>query len=396
MRVKLTARLAETLGPGLYWDTHKDAPRGFLLQVTKAGSRAYRLNYRRLADGVERRMTIGDVASRSIEDARKKAAEYRAIVEDRGDPLGDLEEMRAEPTVADLWGRFEAEELPSRAPRTRAEYAAMYRDWIEPVIGKTKVRAVEREHIERLHRKITEAGKARRANAVKSLCSTLYTRAIIWKMRDTNPAQHVKGNREDHHERFLSGEELDRLMMVLERRRDHRPDSVDAITLAALTGSRRGEILSMRWADVDLEGAVWVKPPELTKQRRPHRLTLSPQAVEVLRRRLAERDGKVVRLRDDDHVFRGAGTKTHCNALERDWREIRAEAGLTDVRFHDLRHSVASWLIAAGLSLPVVGSVLGHAKPATTARYAHLSDAAQRQAVDIVGRMVRRPGAKPA
>jgi integrase len=180
-------------------------------------------------------------------------------------------------------------------------------------------------------------------------------------------------------------------MAVLERWRDRRPDSVDAIMLAALTGARRGEILSMRWSpDLDLDNALWVKPHQLTKQRRLHRLTLSPEAVSVLRRRQEERDApsRIVRLRRDDHVFRGAGSKTHRNQLEKHWYEFRAEAGLTDVRFHDLRHSVASFLIAAGMSLPVVGSVLGHSRPATTARYAHLSDAAQRQAVETIGKLV--------
>jgi integrase len=120
-------------------------------------------------------------------------------------------------------------------------------------------------------------------------------------------------------------------------------------------------------------------------------LTLSPEAVEVLKRRQAERDGqadRIVQLKRDHHVFHGGGDKTHCNRFEGDWREIRAAAGLQDCRFHDLRHSVASFLIAAGMSLPVVGSVLGHSKPQTTQRYAHLSDAAQRKAVDVVGKIV--------
>jgi integrase len=392
MRVKLTDTFARTAAAGLYWDEHRDAPKGFLLQVTPAGSRAYRLNYRRRADDRERRTTIGSVSAWPVADARKRAAELRRVVDTGGDPLGEIETQRDEPTVSDLIERFIAESLPSRAPTTQAEYKAQFRDWVLPAIGKMKVRAIEREDVERLHRRITEAGRARRANSVKSLISTLFQQAIVWRLRDSNPAQHVKGNRENHHERFLTGEELDRLVAVLERRREQRKDSVDAIMLAALTGSRRGEVLAMRWDDVDLDGAVWTKPAEATKQRRSHRLTLSAEVVELLRRRQAERDapGRVVSLRWDDngHVFRGGGSKTHCNRLERDWREIRAEAGLTDVRFHDLRHSVASWLIASGMSLPVVGSVLGHSKSATTSRYAHLSDAAQRQAVDLVGKLV--------
>jgi integrase len=402
MRKELTDQLAKTLPPGIYWDTHKAAPPGFLLRVTKAAlqakpdprSRSWCLNYRRQADGLERRPTIGAVASWPVKQARERAAEWRRIVDAGGDPLGEREEQRAAPTVADLWQRYEQEELPARAPGTRGNYKAMWRDWIAPAIGKLKVAAVTREDVEKLHRKITGANKLRQANAVKSLCSTLFNQSIVWHMREDNPTRLIKGNREEHRHRFLSGEDLDRLLGVLERHRERRPDSVDAIMLAVLTGARRGEILSLRWTDLDLNTAVWNKPAALVKQRREHRLAMSQPAVEVLQRRQAERDtpGRVVRLRQDAHVFRGGNSKTHANTLERDWYQFRAEAGLTDVRFHDLRHSVASWLIAAGMSLPVVGSVLGHSRAATTQRYAHLSDAAQRQAVDIIGSMVGDKG----
>jgi integrase len=337
MRVKLTDRFAASAPAGLFWDTDPRSPAGFGLRVTTALSRSWFLNYRRRSDGVERRPTIGSASAWPIARARERAAELRRVVDAGGDPLAEAEARRDAPTVGDLWARFEKEALPARAERTAAEYKAMARDWILPALAKSKVASIERDDIEKLHRKITVEGKARRANAVKSLCSTLFVQAVIWKMRDDNPTQHIKGNREDVRERFLSGEELDRLLAVLEDYREKRPDSVDAITLAALTGSRRGEILGMRWRDLDLPNALWVKPPELVKKMRgrSHRLTLSPEAVAVLSRRQAERDAqaseRVVRLRRndrDDFVFTGGGSKTHTNRFEGDWREIRAAAGL--------------------------------------------------------------------
>jgi len=97
-----------------------------------------------------------------------------------------------------------------------------------------------------------------------------------------------------------------------------------------------------------------------------------------------------VRLREEDFVFAGGNGKTASNRLEKDWRLIRATAGLNDFRFHDIRHSVASWLISANLNLDVVGQVLGHKKAATSLRYAHLLDAARRTAAEIIGKKVRR------
>jgi integrase len=147
----------------------------------------------------------------------------------------------------------------------------------------------------------------------------------------------------------------------------------------------------MQWADLDLDAAVWSKPPMSTKQRRAHRVPLSASAVAVLRHREAERTagGKIVRLHAND-VFRGGGDKTACNRLEKDWFIIRAEAGLSDLRFHDLRHSFASVLAGAGQSLPIIGAMLGHSKAQTTQRYSHLADAPLREAADIVATLIRR------
>jgi integrase len=403
MREKLTDRFVRGVEPTpgkieRYFDTDTRAPRGFLLRVTPAGAKVWALRYRVVDTGREREITIGDVTSWPIAEARKRAHELRRAVDTGGDPLGHREEKRQAPTVAELVERFIAEALPKgRAPRTQAEYRAMLRDWILPALGRLKVAAVAREDVRRLHQKITEADKPRRANSVKSLVSTLFNKAIEWGMRapHTNPAELVKGNEEHGRERYLKDEELARLMATLERWRERRPDSVDIISLAVLTGARRGEILGMRWVDVDLGTATWSKPASTTKQRKPHHSVLGEAALAVLKRRQAERDaagGKVVRLRataDPGHVFRGGGSKTASNQLERDWYVIRAAAGLEDVRFHDLRHSFASILVSSGVSLPIIGRMLGHSKPGTTARYAHVGDEPLRDAAEIVARLVR-------
>jgi integrase len=390
MREKLTDKFARTVEatPGKvarYFDTNPSAPSGVLLRVT-AGARVWALRYRVKDSGREREITIGDVENRRLVDAYRRARELRRVIEDGGDPLGEREERRAAPDVNELVERFIAEALPSRAPRTQSEYRAMLRDWILPALGRLKVAAVSRDDIARLHQRITDAGKRRRANSVKGLCSTIFAQAIIWEIIADNPARHVKSNVEHGRERYLNEEELERLVQVLEERRSRRPDSVDAITLALLTGARRSELLTMRWADLSLDEGVWIKPASTTKQRKLHRVPLSEDAIAILRRRRDESSagGKVVRPRADDYVFRGAGSKRHSNALERDWYLVRAAAGIEDVRFHDLRHSFASLLVGEGLSLPIIGKMLGHTQASTTSRYAHLADAPLRAAAELV------------
>jgi integrase len=230
------------------------------------------------------------------------------------------------------------------------------------------------------------------------LVSAIFSKAIGWEMRADNPAKGVGRNVEHQRERYLSPDEDERLAQQIEIFRGkgkHWVDSTDEIDLARLTGARRGEILQMTWAQIEnLDGAaVWVLPSRSTKEGKhtgiSKRLPLSDSAAAILRRRRDERAatrGNVVRLRapksvDDDRVFRSGA-----DMLERDWRVIRAAAGLSDVRFHDLRHSFASTLVSAGLSLPIIGKLLGHSTPQMTHRYSHLSDSPLRAAVEIAAK----------
>jgi integrase len=395
----LTDRFAKTAAPGIYFDSDRRSPAGFMLRVTPAGARSWCLNYRVKETGRERRITIGQITAWPIAEARKEAAELRRIVDIGGDPLADRQHKRDAPDVAALWDRFAAEGLPSRAARTQAEYKAMARDHILPALGRMKVTAVQRADVEKLHRRITETGHARRANAVKSLVSTLFNAAVAWGYRADNPCQHVKGNVEHRRERYLSGEELDRLMGEVERHRamgGHWIDSADQIELFVLVGCRRSELLGMEWSQLEgLDGArpTWVLPSRSTKEGqrtgRNKRLPLSEGAAAVLRRRWDERNagGRVVRLRDD-FVFRDGNSKAGANRLETDWYILRAAAGIEDVRIHDLRHSFASFAVAEGLSLEIIGKLLGHAKIATTQRYSHLADQPLRTAVAAVAAKV--------
>jgi integrase len=389
-----TDKFVRSAEPGIYFDHDHRSPAGFVLRVTAAGAKSWCLNYRLKDTGRERRITIGSVSAWPIAEARKRGAELRRIVDAGGDPLADREEKRAAPTVAALVERFGREILPGRAVRSQEEYRSMFAGYILPALGRRKVVDVSLDDVERLHRQITESGKPSRANRVKSLVSTIFSQAIRWHLCERNPAAGVKGNREHHRERYLSPDEIERLMAVLDRRREagRHVDSADAIGLLLLTGARRGEVLGMRWADLDLGTAVWTKPPGMTKQRQGHRVPLSDDAVAVLQRRQAEREaGNVVRLRDDGFVFRGGGTKTHCNRTEEHWQQIRAAAGIEDVRLHDLRHSFASVLIGEGLSLEIIGGLLGHHSSSTTRRYAHLADSPMRAAAERVAAIVRGP-----
>jgi integrase len=91
-------------------------------------------------------------------------------------------------------------------------------------------------------------------------------------------------------------------------------------------------------------------------------------------------------------VFPGGDNGTNKVRIQRFWHRLCQDVGLTDLRIHDLRHSFASELVSSGASLPLIGALLGHSNPATTARYAHLFDDAQRAAVERVGAVITAAG----
>jgi integrase len=381
----LTDAFAKTAAPGLHWDERLP---GFLLRVTPAGARSWVLNYRTV-DGIERRETIGRATTRTAAQARARAAELKRCVEDGGDPLADERERRAAPTVADLVARYRAEMLPKRRPNTQRQYCYLLDTYIVPALGATRVAEITRTDIEKLHAEISAARGRVAANATVRITRLIFNWAIEWKMRperDNPVGRKFEFNTEPPRDRYLDDTvEMPRLIAALAHWRDMRPESVDLITLLLLTGARRNEVLTATWGQFDLNRGKWTKPAATTKQKREHRVPLSAEAIALLRRRLADRaETNIIAFRADDPVFPGATI----GKLQNDWEAIRETAGLGDVRLHDLRHSYAGFLASNGLSLPVIGALLGHTQPRTTQRYIHLLDEPLRHATGLVGKIV--------
>jgi integrase len=203
----------------------------------------------------------------------------------------------------------------------------------------------------------------------------MFSLAIKWKMRTDNPAKGIEHNGETKRKRYLSGEELARLLAALAM---HDRQFADIVRVLVLTGSRRGEVLAMRWANIDLVKGTWTKPGSTTKQRTDHTTFLSAPMLQLLAEIPAH----------GEYVFPSDGKTGHVVEIKRAWARLCKAAGITGLRLHDLRHSFASQLVSGGASLELIGALLGHASPVTTHRYAHLFDDPQRAAVEKVGAIV--------
>jgi integrase len=433
MATRLTDAVVRAIEPSsdgkqrLVWDADL---KGFGLRVTPAGSAAFILNYRVRGSGISRRYTIGAAASWQAKNgvwrfrpgawsaaaARNRAKALATIVDAGGDPQGELHEHRQAPTVHELTERYLGEHasVKKRASSVR-EDVSLLNQWVRPELGNRKVRDVMHEDIEALHRRISKA-TPHRANRVVALLSKMFSLAIKWRLRDDNPTRGIERNQEMQRQRFLKPEEFARLLAALAAHEDH--EAANVVRLLLLTGARRGEVLGARWDQFDLTKGTWTKPAAFTKQRQEHYVPLSAAARLLLSTMRTEADaGEAraaalqVRAQAERHPKRKAAL-LHAASRERHrqtspylfpgfgddgkplegirnaWKEIISAADLAGLRLHDLRHSYASFLASAGMSLPIIGRLLGHTQSATTMRYAHLLDDPIRQATERVGAMV--------
>ena len=405
-----------------------DLVRGFGLRITSAGAKAFILGYS--SAGRERRYTIGSYPTWSVEAARKEAKELRRRVDGGADPLAEKEAVREAPDVGDLCDYYEREHLPRKRPISQRDDKAMLAKIVRPRLGRLKVATVDSDDVARLHAKLSETAPVR-ANRVVSLLSKMFSLAVKQKWIADNPAKGIARNPEVAWKEYVRGAELSALIAALGERTDA---SADVVRLLLITGARRGETLSATWQQFDLSRGTWRKPASSTKQRREHEVALSAPA----RKLLSDMRARASAADDADHLFPGRVEGKPQTDLKTAWhgivrrasvilwsqqpdtpagtivadlsakmgrdprfaevvreagkRGVKLPAGLTALRVHDLRHSFAAMLASGGASLPLIGALLGHASPTTTARYSHLYADVQREAADRAGAAILGAG----
>lgn len=188
-----------------------------------------------------------------------------------------------------------------------------------------------------------------------------------------NPTAGLKTAPDVNRERFLTSEEVQRLLSAIGR--DHNQVAAQAIKLLLLTGARRNEITQAKWEQVNWNRRTLFVP--CSKSGRARLIQLNSAALDVLR--------SVAHVPENDFIFPSPVTGRPSPSLHFPWTRIRANAALENFRLHDLRHSFASFLVNNGVSLYVVQGLLGHTQARATQRYAHLVNDTLSDAVEIVG-----------
>jgi integrase len=348
--------------------------RRLYLRITKTGAKSW-------VHVGARSYTIGTFDDWPYPRARERARELNRLIDDGKDPHAEREARKAAPTVNELiekWRDDVQSKVPSKLrPGTVKEYEGMIRQWIAPYLGDMRVPDVTPDDIEELHRKITVDGKNRgtpsRANHVVAFASTLFSLAVRKRVRTDNPCAGVERNREVPRFRMLSGDEFGRLLTAISECRN--PQSRRAMRVSLTTGARRGEVLGMRWDQLDLTSGTWLKQVRDTKQKALHHFPLpAPARADLgeIRREQEERAARTGRPMPG-YVFPAAGKRdVPVREISTAWHTVCKRAGLEDLHFHDLRHVFASYFASTGTGLPLIGRLLGHSQSRTTERYSHV------------------------
>lgn len=406
--VILTKRSVESIKPAdrdiLVWDAKLP---GFGCKVTPAGRRVYFVYYRTRTHQ-QRRPTIGQHGTLTVEQARKIAWRWLAAVKDGKDPSGERIAARKSETVAELAERYLDEYA---AHEKKASSAATDRSNIEnhiiPLLGRLKVRDVTRADIERAKHAIRTGKTPRNPNRAKpkprgrrvvtggagianrcvALLSKMFERAEAWGLRENNPVRRIQKYKEAPRRRFLSTDELKRLHAALgtaEQDRSENQSAISAIRLLLYTGARLGEIVGLRWREVDLNAACLRLEDSKTGS---DVIALGSPALAVL--------NAITKRGPDDLVIEGDKASARL-AVTRPWYRIRETAGLgKDVTLHSLRHTFASWSVMGGFSLAQTGAVLRHKSAQTTMGYAHHSLESRLQTAEAVASAIAATATAP-
>lgn len=385
---------------------YDEATPGLALRVTKAGARTFVL-FRRL-NGRTVRMKLGSLGSMSIPDARKAAQQIagkaaagvdvvaeRAAARARGRTVGDgfatwlafakhrKRSWEDDKRLWELWIEGKPEHTNGRGS-DGAEAAERGSRKSFPSFAKRPLREVTTGEIENIVRAIGEA-HPRTANKLRALLSTVWNHALRRGDAVSNPVRFVERFPENSRERFLQETELAAFLQALAQ---EPPTWRDYFLLGLLTGQRRENLSRMRWDEIDLSANCWHIPASKAKSKRPTTIPLTELAAGLLRRRREEVPGEWVFPSD-------VGSKDGCvREPRKPWQRVLQRAGISNLRLHDLRRSVGSWLGASGTNSYTIARALGHQSVRSGEVYVRLAADPVRNALHAI--QESRPGLREA
>ncbi len=343
----------------IFHDTHKNSG-GLQIRSTRKTKTFF---IQKRVDGKPERVTIGKFPDMTIENARKEATRLSSLIAQKINPNSDVRALKTETTLKELFDDFIKHRRNKRGAYLADKTKRTYRYDFDLYLGgwgKRKLSQFKETDFGKLH---TEIGKQHptTANRVIAMASSLFNHALERKLfRGVNPAQGIKKFPENERERFLQSDELPAFFKALA---DEPSETMrDFFLISLLVGVRKSNVLAMAWEEIHIGRAEWRIPT--TKNGRPQTVTLTDEAVEVLKSRQGV---------DETWVFPSLTSDSgHLEEPKKAWKNLLVRAGLGDLRIHDLRRSLGSWQAKTGASLVIIGKSLNHKSAQSTGIYARL------------------------
>ncbi len=371
--VKLTKKIIEDFvyqGPPPRRDARcDDEIAGFGIRIYPSGKKSFILSYR--VHHRKRQLTLGDFGILTLDQARKRARQELGKIIGGHDPLEQRQHSAKVQTLKSLCEIYLSRYAKVHKKTWQEDQRRLQRHII-PRWGNLNLTSLKRRDLTDLHTSLGTKAPYE-ANRLLRLLSKLFELAKQWGLIDEahpNPARNIQLYKEHKRDRWITPEELPRLIEALER----EPNTFAryALWMYLLTGARKSELLQAQWTDIGWERKELRLPH--TKAGRIHYIPLSTAACELLQ--------TLPRLSDNPYLFPGHIKGKPLVNITKPWKRVCQQAQLNNVRLHDLRRTVGSWLAQSGKSLHLIGKILNHSNPSTTAIYARFSQDQGRQALE--------------
>ncbi|NDE56535.1 MAG: site-specific integrase [Gammaproteobacteria bacterium] len=382
-KIRFTKAALEALPASIkQYDTyHDDKVSGLCIFVYPTGKKVF--YFQKKVAGQKERIKIGSFPETTCEQARTRANEIITAFTKDQNPAAVRRALKAEPTFNDVFTKF-LDMKRNRSGKPLAETTQQdYRDVLDKhlsAIKKLKLSQITPDKLKAIH---TRIGSPAQANRAKAMVSSLFNWANKEGITDlAAPTTRLGSHMIQSRERFLQPDELEGFFSALES-----SPLRDFFLLCLLTGARSGNLLAMRWRDLNLIEGVWKIPK--TKNGDSQLITLVTDAVSILEQRKAQR------VIDAIWVFPGSGKTGHLVAPRKAWYRLLKDAGFNEhLRIHDLRRTLGSYQARQGASLSIIGKSLGHKSLQATQIYARLDLNPVRQSVEQATDEILRLGKK--
>ncbi|MDE0173054.1 MAG: site-specific integrase [Defluviicoccus sp.] len=344
---------------------------GLGVRVRPTGGRTW-VMLEETTEGRTRRRSLGPVSTMSVEEARRACHARRAA----GEPEPKVPAKPPAPPFRDfVEGEWREAHFGRCKPSTQRTMSHHLERRILPAFGSTPLDRIAPARVGRWFDDYSRTAPGG-ANRALDILHQIFNFAVDRGHIDANPARDVRRNRRPALTRFLSREEISRLHEALDagtRKGDRQ--QADIVRLLLLTGCRLGEIVKLQWSEVQRDMLVLAD-----SKTGPRKVPLNSRARAILERQPRG---------ESPFVFPSPFDPARPRSTQlRLWNRVRREAGIEDVRLHDLRHTHASHAVMNGVPVPVVSRLLGHSNTRMTLRYAHLGDRDIEQAAERIGHSI--------